>query len=330
MSQQTERLVELIRGLLSAPAPMDVTTLSEQLGVCSKTLRRDLDFLQQLGVGLQIKTVRHGRRLYSMDGRRSSGLGLTGEEALAVMLCLPNGSVFDGTPLGDAMLRAFRKLSQRFAPDQLQQVARALPQFHHQTANGDYSSLGDVIQTLRLAIERQLAVRLRYHSSGRPKPRSYTIQPYGLVEARGALYVVGHSAHHDQVRTWKVDRIRSTELTDERFERPADFSLERHFRGALTVVVGDRPVSALIRITGTAVRYVQEKRLHPSQRVELLEDGSALVRFELTSLLELKSWVLSFGESAEALEPDQLRREVADALRSAARLYRSSASQATG
>lgn len=325
MSQQTERLVELIRGLLAAPAPMDVTTLSQRLGVCSKTLRRDLDFLRQLGVGLQVKTVRHGRRLYSMDGRRSSGLGLTGEEALAVMLCLPNGSVFDGTPLGDAMLRAFHKLSQRFAPDQQQQVARALPQFHHQTANGDYSSFGDIIQTLRLAIERQRVVRLRYHSSGRPKPRTYGIHPYGLVEARGSLYAVGHSVHHDQVRTWKVDRMRAVELTDERFVRAADFSLADYFRGALTVVVGDRSIEAVVRFTGTAVRYVQEKRLHPSQRVELLDDGSALVRFELTSLLELKSWVLGFGASAEVLQPEPFRRQVAEALHAAARLYPPSA-----
>jgi predicted DNA-binding transcriptional regulator YafY len=54
--------------------------------------------------------------------------------------------------------------------------------------------------------------------------------------------------------------------------------------------------------------------MHPSQRVEIEPDGTALVHFELSSTLEIRSWILSFGPAAEVLEPESLREEIRDQL----------------
>jgi predicted DNA-binding transcriptional regulator YafY len=54
--------------------------------------------------------------------------------------------------------------------------------------------------------------------------------------------------------------------------------------------------------------------MHPSQRVEIEPDGTALVHFELSGTLEIRSWILSFGPAAEVLEPESLRQEIREQL----------------
>ena len=41
-------------------------------------------------------------------------------------------------------------------------------------------------------------------------------------------------------------------------------------------------------------------------------DGSVIVNFDLTSMMEIRSWILSFGIHAEVLEPNELRTSIRD------------------
>ena len=53
-----------------------------------------------------------------------------------------------------------------------------------------------------------------------------------------------------------------------------------------------------------------------------LPDGSVEVLLRCAITPELKQWILGFGPDAEVLEPEDLRRDVRDALEQAARRYR--------
>jgi len=57
---------------------------------------------------------------------------------------------------------------------------------------------------------------------------------------------------------------------------------------------------------------------HPSQRLEELAPDRVRVHFRLSELVEVKSWVLSFGGAATVIAPDALRelvREEADQMK---------------
>ncbi len=70
-----------------------------------------------------------------------------------------------------------------------------------------------------------------------------------------------------------------------------------------------------------AARYACEKQMHPSQLNQLHSDGTATVQFQLSSLVEIKSWIMSFGSQAEVLEPLQLREQIASEIKELAALY---------
>ncbi len=53
--------------------------------------------------------------------------------------------------------------------------------------------------------------------------RERRLLPLGLVLKAGVWYVVAKS--EDQVRTYRVARVKSAEPVDERFDRPRDFDL---------------------------------------------------------------------------------------------------------
>jgi proteasome accessory factor B len=132
----------------------------------------------------------------------------------------------------------------------------------------------------------------------------------------------GHSPDHGEPRTWKVDRISDVGLTDIHFQRPDDAQIDLQLSGSFGIFSGQGDIRVRIRFAPTSARYVSEKRMHASQKVALQPDGSALVEFRLSSLVEIKAWILSFGPAAEVLEPAELRAAIASDLREMQALYR--------
>ena len=116
------------------------------------------------------------------------------------------------------------------------------------------------------------------------------MHPYGLIEHRGSLYVVGYSPEHTEVRKWKLDRMLDAEVTKFPFQRPADFSLEQYLAGSFGIYKGDQNVVVRVRFSSSAARYVSEKQMHASQRLTPQADGSLLAEYRLSSTVELKSW----------------------------------------
>ena len=51
------------------------------------------------------------------------------------------------------------------------------------------------------------------------------------------------------------------------------------------------------------------------------KDGSVIAEFDLDDTEEIKRWILSFGRHAEAMEPEELRIDMADELTVLHNLY---------
>lgn len=145
-----------------------------------------------------------------------------------------------------------------------------------------------------------------------------------MIHHRGALYLVGWAPRHQRVQHWKVDRIEEVEVTGLQFQRPEGFDLRRHLAGSFGVFDGEGDVRVQIRFSPAAARYVEEGRWRASQRLTRQSDGSLLAKFHLSAAEEIKRWVLGFGKEAEVLEPEGLRQEMAQELRTLLSQYRAS------
>ena len=90
-------------------------------------------------------------------------------------------------------------------------------------------------------------------------------------------------------------------------------------RSASSVVSDD--ITVVVKFLPPAARHVLESTWHASQALNAIADGSVLAQFQLSTTIEIKSWVLSFGANAHALEPAALRAEIAAELQQMAKLY---------
>ena len=107
----------------------------------------------------------------------------------------------------------------------------------------DYSpELQGRLGKLEGAISKQRTVKFRYWSIYRDEEEERTLNPYALLPENGSWYVIGHDLERDDIRTFRVSRIRSDIRFATRRERdfrlPPEFDVE-NYRGRADWQFGD-------------------------------------------------------------------------------------------
>jgi predicted DNA-binding transcriptional regulator YafY len=120
-------------------------------------------------------------------------------------------------------------------------------------------------------------------------------------------------------------RVRSFRETGKRFQRPPDFDIKEYLDGSFGVVRGSERLRVRLRFTPAGSKYVAEKVWHSSQTTKRTRDGGLVVEFEVSSLVEVKRWVLSWGAACTVEAPRELREQVKAEVDGMARRYRSEA-----
>jgi predicted DNA-binding transcriptional regulator YafY len=311
----------VLRAIAAAAGKATIKTLVEQTGKSEKTIRRDVSLLQRVGFPITETTGDYGRKMFAVDAADLPRVDLCYDEALALFFCRRAVRPLAGTFFWESANGAFRKIKASLGERVAAYVDRMLGRVYQTHIGGAYADKAELIDGLLLGIEECRATFITYHSSRSSEPLTYPIRPYGMVDHRGSLYVVGHSEQHDEVRHWKIDRIQEVDVTQVPFQRPPDFDIEAHLAGSLGIYDGHQNVRVRARFTASAARYIREKRMHSSQRVSQERDGSAIAEWTLSSTVEAKSFLLSFGSAAEVLEPEELREEIAGEVATMAEKY---------
>ena len=70
-------------------------------------------------------------------------------------------------------------------------------------------------------------------------------------------------------------------------------------------------MEVVLRFDPAIAARVGEATWHPSQRVEPEPDGSLVWRGRVSGTIEIRLWILSWGQQVEVLEPADLRADVA-------------------
>jgi len=291
-----------------------VKEMAEEAGVDLKTIRRDLEMFSRAGFPLLEQAGAHGRKTWRLGPSADRPeLSFTFDEAVALYLARHLLEPLAGTLFWQAAQNAMKKIRASLGPDALKSAERFGRMFHHTTVGAsDYTKKAQLIDNLMVGIEDRKAVFITYQSLQATEPVTYDVYPYGLTYHRGSLYLVGHSRDHDEIRHWKVDRIEEAEVTPVPFNRPKDFDLKLHLARSFGVFHGDGDVHVVVRFSPEVARYVGESKWHESQHLTAQGDGGLLAEFELSNTEEIKRWILSFGRHAEVIEPEGLRREMAE------------------
>src|ERR671933_1258359 len=177
----------------------------------------------------------------------------------------------------------------------------------------EYSAeLAGRLGKLEGAISKQRTVKFSYWSISRDEVEERTVNPYALFQDNGAWYVVGQDLVREDIRTFRVSRIRGDIRFATRRERdfriPPEFDIDKH-RGRAPWQIGDAVGEARIEVGGDTAWWVMRSFGNAGR----LEDGAFVTEYSAIPLLT--SWMLRQDGRAIPVEPDELRRDVAESLR---------------
>ncbi len=173
------------------------------------------------------------------------------EEMLALLVAL--------APLREGELPELRARAERLSQNLLElaseragTVAPALLQ--RVVISADGAETPAHLRDLEVAVREHRIVDAEYYTAGRDALTQRLLEPVGLLQVRGAWYVVGSEA-----KTYKVERFRSIALLDARFvppvldERGVDLAAIR--RGLESRKLGTAKRMIAIRVRGRTRRF---------------------------------------------------------------------------
>jgi predicted DNA-binding transcriptional regulator YafY len=270
------------------------------------------DRAELIALGVPLDSQRDeftGEELYTLRSERYflPPLELSDEELAALTTCL---HLLDGNFAYAEPLRLA-----------LQNLALGRPGFEQPpTETADRVEVKEVdyspetpgrLAKLESAISKQRTIKFGYHAIARDEERERTIDPFALLVDGGRWYVIGRDHDRDDIRTFRVSRIRGDIRLATRRERdfrlPEDFDVES-YRGRANWQIGDISGEAQIEVAGDTAWWVERV----FGRAGKVENGVFVTPY--ASLEGVARWVLRQDGRAVPASPPELRRIVKGAL----------------
>jgi predicted DNA-binding transcriptional regulator YafY len=307
VASPTARLLALLETLQAQPVATG-RELAGRLGIDTRTLRRYVAALQELGIPVEgQRGVGGGYRL--RPGYRLPPLMLTDDEAVVVALGLVAAGRLGLDPEGAAADGALAKIH-CVLPVELRRRVEALESTLGFTAAATVGAPvpGDTVLLLADSIRRRRRVRTGYRSfSGATSLRE--LSPHGLVVHAGRWYLAAHDHGRDDARTFRVDRMSRPTIGDEAALAPPDgFDAVAHVRRSLARVPWTWEVEVVLHAPLARVA----ERVGPTL-AELTEaDGGTLLTMRVESLDWMASLLAGLDVDFTVRRPDELRASVGE------------------
>lgn len=168
---------------------------------------------------------------------------------------------------------------------------------------GDYVEQREELNAIREAIFGQRRLRI-YYAPPRKTPADRVVEPYCTWYASGRVYLIAYCCKACDTRTFALQRIKSAEVLDERFDPDPDFDPARFSRLGFGVFHGS-VYSVVIDFGPNVAHLIRERRYHQTQLVFEQGDGVRL-HMEAAGLPEIAAWVAGFGDQALPIKPSEL------------------------
>lgn len=284
----------------------------EDVGVSAerKAVYRDFDALRKAGIDVARQRCKPAR--YCLAKRPFS------RAELLLLVDAVQGSKFITTRQSASLVRAIKSLGSKHQAKGLER--RVFVGGRVKSQNDSVFHNVDTIQDA-ITAKRKLrftyasydcSVRLRLKRGG----QTYTQTPVQLIYSGGFYYLVCYSDKHNDFANYRVDRMRSLCISDERASRNAliaTFDADDYDRRSISMFAGE-PTQAVLRVKESAMNAIVD-RFGKDVQVDDNGDGTACVSVPAMETSVFFGWVAQFEGRVVIDQPSSLRKKYADYLR---------------
>ena len=284
--------IDRLMGILSILLQEEKTTapeLAKRFEVSRRTINRDIEALCKAGI--PIRTAQGtGGGISIMDGYRIDRTILTSKDMRMILAGLRSLDSVSGSRYYGQLMEKLQTGSSQFISGR-DSILIDLSSWYK-------GSLAPKIEVIQNAIENRNILNFDYFAPSGESGRS--IEPYYIVFKWSSWYVWGWCTSRKAFRLFKLNRMDKMVASDKTFEcrevPMPDLSNEKLFPGGIRAKALFTP--------DMKWRLVEE--FGPDCFTET-EDGRLLFTADYTGEENLITWILTFGEKVEVLEPPEVR-----------------------
>ncbi len=297
MAQTTSRVLQLL-GLLQSRRVWSGPDLAERLGVTTRSVRRDIERLRDLGYPVHASTG-HGGGYQLGAGAALPPLLLDADEAVAMAVCLRLAAGGSVAGVGESALRALSKLDQVMPAQLRTQVAAVHDATVTLTPAAESPVDPEALMTLARACRDREHVTADYvDRAGAPSSRR--LECYHLVTTGRRWYLLAYDRDREDWRSLRLDRMAEVRARGTTFTpRPAPDAAEFIGR-AITV----SPYRHVARVRYQASKDVLAQHFWPTTAtVEADGSDACIVVAGADDPSQLVAHLAMPGIAFEVLEP---------------------------
>jgi predicted DNA-binding transcriptional regulator YafY len=321
---KAQKLVKILE-LMTRRGGIRASELMERFDLDARTLRRYLSDLKELDLPL-LDDGRGDERTVAIDARwRRSGVQLTLTEVLSLHFGRKLFNFLEGTPFAEDMDGAIERLAPAITrthadiAKELDKKFLAVPESHK-----DYREHADVIDDVITSLVYNNPLEARYRKIN-GAPSRYRLHPFTLATFRQGLYLFALDTAVNQVKSFAIERFIDVQrISSEKFDYPHTWNPEAHLASAFGII-GSTPVDVRIAFSDRVAAYIRERTWHPTQTCHTRGDGRMELRLSVGNTVELRTWILSFGDDAQVVHPPELVSDIAESLKRASARYEAAA-----
>mgnify|MGYP000927936309 FL=1 len=296
--------------------------LVEGINVSTRMIKRDMDTLSE--AHLPVYEEKEGQKVrYAINKYTLENVAFTANEVLGLYFLrelikpVKNVQLADyAYALVDRIIQFIRPIKRSYI-DQIKDVLKVDSGY----IVPDVKTDTNLLRSLEEAAKNRVSIKLKYYSYSSDKVSKRLVDPYLVYFRDGSYYLVGYCHTDKAIREFKLSRIYDFKKTKQSFKYIEDFSFEEYRRHSFDRLRGDGCYNVKVRFTGEAARMVNEYDRDRADKIETLGDGDILFVKEVSTLDEIKRWILGFGRSARVLEPAELRSDIKDEAKCLDKLY---------
>lgn len=299
----------------------NTSSLAKLLSVSSKTVQRDIDYLRdELEAPIAFDREGNGYR-YSRSDYVLPFLPVDGNDLFSIGVAAQVFALFGGTPLARDLKACYERLARLMPP-----AVRLRPEIVMEklALRAPFRPVREETwQAASEAMQRGVALSIRYHRPGGPPEDPRTVRPYGFVLSGRDWMMLAEDQGDGVVKTFYLARVESATLTQLRYAIPKSFDANVFFRDTFGLFVGGgRPFRFRVRFSREVSDEIREQQWHPDQKMDTTPEGEVILELPARSIQEARRFVLTYGMDAEALSPPELVQDLAAQALGLSRSYR--------
>ena len=299
---QAERMMNLLALLVDRAKPLTLRQVRQELGTqypesdeaARAAFERDKAALREMGIPIETKTLggdAAGEVTYwvNRSNYELSDLRLTQEERDALQLAV--ATVHLGAQHGEEAL--WKLGGERI-------LGKASMSVNIGLVDSNMATITD-------AVMKRKTLNFEYKGEKRQ------VDPYGMLSRNGFWYIIGFDHLRRDKRVFRVDRIEGSVWAGEprAFKTPADFDVAAAVPTEKQMLAaGDGEVTNAVVLVDASLAPIVRREFGETSVIRDRQDGSVEFSIPCANMEGFRLWLFAMVESAEVLEPQNVRDQV--------------------